>query len=374
MQSMINRVLVVVLLVAIIAVLAVGFLKGRQDQASVSQSPIDIAAALGHFYMPAEFEPQELLFLSGEELVVNDPQTMITIARALRGEVQVEILVGSAAGKSAVDSLLGAAGLASPAARPLRLPVQSMWLRDFGPLTVTDVDGRRSMVEFRCGPRQASPQDNRLSAKLAVLLDLAILSNQLQVDGGDLLSNGRGMGIMSARVVAGNAGYREKESEEIPHTVAAMLGFEKVVTVPALRGEPSGHVDMFCAFLAADLLVVGSYEVGVDAENSAQLDQLAKEMAGLPTLAGPLRVVRISLPNHTDGIWRSYTNVIMANGVVLVPIYPNYCPDLDAWALAFYRQHYPERNIVGVDASILARQGGGLRGVTMNVPVGASLN
>nr|MEE4267472.1 agmatine deiminase family protein [Candidatus Krumholzibacteria bacterium] len=143
---------------------------------------------------------------------------------------------------------------------------------------------------------------------------------------------------------------------------------ETALLVPTLAGEPSGHADMFLTFLAPDLVVVGSMDQAADEENAALLDKIAEDLEAMPTLAGPLRVERIGQPDHDDGVWRTYTSVVFANGVVLVPVYPDYCPDLDARALDFYRKHLSEREIVPIDCSRLVRNGTTLRSITLTVP------
>ena len=160
-----------------------------------------------------------------------------------------------------------------------------------------------------------------------------------------------------------------KDKKEIVQAVAALLGLETVMLVPPLAGESTGHADRFITFLAADLVLVGSLDAAADAENARQLDKIAKDLEGMPTLQGPLRVERIDQPDHADGIWRSYTSIVLANGVVLVPVYPDYCPDLDEKALAVYRRLLPDGKIVPINASKLALQNGTLRGITLNVPV-----
>ena len=137
-----------------------------------------------------------------------------------------------------------------------------------------------------------------------------------------------------------------------------------------LEGESTGHVDMFCAFLKMDLAVVGRYDPAEDPENAARLDQIAEDLAGLNTRTGPLRIERLPMPDHRDGFWRTYTNVVFANDVLLVPIYPAYCPDLDEEALAIFRRLLPDRRVVGIDASELIKMNGALRCITMNVPTG----
>ncbi len=63
-----NRGLVLLLVCAILGVLAVGtwILTAQKKQSPVVVPDADPGTALGAFYMPAEFEPQDILFLGGE--------------------------------------------------------------------------------------------------------------------------------------------------------------------------------------------------------------------------------------------------------------------------------------------------------------------
>jgi agmatine/peptidylarginine deiminase len=74
------------------------------------------------------------------------------------------------------------------------------------------------------------------------------------------------------------------------------------------------------------------------------------------------------MPSRRDGLWRTYTNVIYANGMVLVPQYPDYCPDLDARALEVYRKLLPDWQVVGIDASSIIQKRGSLHCISLNVP------
>ena len=76
----------------------------------------------------------------------------------------------------------------------------------------------------------------------------------------------------------------------------------------------------------------------------------------------------IPMPPRPDGLWRTYTNVVFANGRLLVPIYPDFSPDLDRQALELYGRLLPEWEIVGIDAGSLIRREGALHCVIMNLP------
>jgi hypothetical protein len=66
------------------------------------------------------------------------------------------------------------------------------------------------------------------------------------------------------------------------------------------------------------------------------------------------------MPSNHDGVWRSYTNVIMANGVLMMPVYPDVDADLAGRALDVYRRLLPRWQIVPVDSSALIHCGGAL--------------
>lgn len=322
-------------------------------------------------YLPAEFAPQDLLLLGGSQLVNLFPQVLADIATATADQIGLRVLSGNAADHARIDSVLA---VTNPAAGIIDLPVRSMWVRDFGPLTVSNREGRRRLVDFHYRERRGNKVDDKVPGHIGESLGLPVDSSTLLVEGGDLITNGRGFGLISARLINRNAYYDKLEPQEIVNRLAARLGFEQVSLATPLVGESTGHVDMFAAFLAVDLVLVGQYQAADDPDNAAGLDALAADLSQRTTLSGPLRVERIPMPDHRDGVWRTYTNIVLANGVVLVPVYPDYCPDLDAEALATYRRLLPERRIVGIDASGLIHMNGALRCITMNVPQGQVLN
>ena len=83
--------------------------------------------------------------------------------------------------------------------------------------------------------------------------------------------------------------------------------------------------------------------------NAQILDDNAKFSTASRRKKGPLEVIRIPMPNHKDGNWRTYTNVIYANGVVLVPQYPDVDPAMDKAALDVFQKALPNWKAVGID-------------------------
>jgi agmatine deiminase len=359
-------VLAPVLVVAIIAA-ATFFLRGSDDPAPANESAAS-SKPVDSFYMPAEFHHQETLLLGGDQLAELHPDVMAGIVKAASEAVSIRVLVGSSEGRSLVENVLTDNHLPITSVEIMELPILTMWVRDFGPVTVSDVKGRRSMVDFHYRERRGNQRDDGVPSYLAMSMGLNVMGSPLLVEGGDFLSNGRGLCLLSTRVINRNTHYLEMEPDQAMANFAAVLGFEQLYLAVPLTGELTGHIDMFCAFLKTDLVLVGSFGPSVDPENQSQLDRVAKEMAELQTLEGPLRVERIPMPDHDDGVWRTYTNIVFANDVLLVPVYPDYCPEMDKTALATYRHLVPDMRVIGIDCSRLIKMNGALRCITMNVP------
>ena len=364
-------VLAAVLLVAAIGAAFV-FLPWGNEPAPANESAASLETA-DSFYMPAEFQTQEFLLLAGAQLAELHPDVLVDILKAAASDVRIQILSGSADNRSLIETILTDNGLPFASVDILRLPILTMWLRDFAPVTVSDANGFRSMVDFHYRERRGNNLDDGVPAYLATGMGLNLMGSRMLAEGGDYLSNGQGLCLLSTRVINRNAHYLEMDPDQTMANFAALLGFETLSMVPPLIGESTGHADMFCAFVKPNLVVIGSYDPAVDPENAAQLDQIVKGLEDFPTLEGPLRIERMPMPDHDDGVWRTYTNIVFANGVLLVPIYPDYCPDLDEAALAKYRRLLPNHRVVGIDASRLIKMNGALRCITMNVPIGSPI-
>ena len=157
--------------------------------------------------------------------------------------------------------------------------------------------------------------------------------------------------------------------EEICRLLKQHLNLDSLTHLEPLAGEPLGHIDMFVTVAAPNVVVVGQYDPAVDATNARILDENVSSLSKLTTQQGSMQVVRIPMPSHADGRWRTYTNVIYANGVLLVPQYPDFCPDLDAQAIEIFKKVLPGWKVVGVDSSKLITKNGALHCVSLNIPM-----
>lgn len=360
-------ILLAVLILAVLGTAAFLYFSSGDNQ-DYSDTAVLTDSGPDLFRLPGDFEPQEFLFLAGGPLADSHPGFLTHLVRGLGTSVAIRLLADPSSKGSRLGTIMNDGGFAHHDLEVVPLPIRTMWIRDFGPRTVTDDQGRRSMVEFEHQDGRGHRLDHDISASLSVALEMNLMGSRLSLEGGDLMGNGRGFGLVSEKVVARNSSSLGFGSDEILQNVASILGIENLTLVPPLEGEPTGHVDMYCTFLTPDLVVIGKFEKSADPENADRLDATADFLDGLATRAGRLRVERLPMPDHDDGQWRTYTAIVFANEVVLVPQFPDYCPDLDDKVMEFYRKHLPGRRIVGIDVTDLVADNTTLRSLTLNVP------
>ena len=88
------------------------------------------------------------------------------------------------------------------------------------------------------------------------------------------------------------------------------------------------------------------YLLSEDPTNSARLNETARFVSTISTSAGPIQVKRIPMPPKWGEDWRSYTNVIFANGILLMPSFSDVDPSLEQRAVQVYQSVLPPGWIV----------------------------
>ncbi len=320
--------------------------------------------------MPAEFEHHDALMIGFNELVDLHPQTLVEIVRAIDRRIKILGLISRPEQEQATLDLLESHGLPTDNVRFFLWPATSMWVQDFGPQELVNGDVRVVDFDYRHPCRD---EENQLPMAFAATFGMKITHCKLTLEGGSFLSNGRGLCISSVELIEQNQA-RQYDIPAIARILKEDFHFTQWAYLMPLSGELTGHLDMFLTIVDPATVVLSSYDAEEDAANAARMDEAAKTLSTLRVDGKPLRIVRIPAPASRDGVWRSYTNVIYANGVLLVPQYPDFSPDLDQRALEIYRELLPGWKVVGIDASKLITKRGSLHCLSLNLPVMPALN
>lgn len=333
--------------------------------ASASASP---AAAV--LPAPGEFERQSALLVGANELIPAHPEIFRAIVAAAARNLPVICLVNSDDQAQLGRAVLRGLVLPQGKVRFLTVPLNTMWIRDYGPLMVGRPDGSASLLDADYSPAgnlEHRPLDDAAPSALAKALAVPCSPLPLRLEGGNFVVNGDGLAVTTSSVLLAN-GDRAYDANAIGAMLRRRLAVRDWVCVPPLAGEPTGHADLFVTFTAPNVAVVAQCPSAADAANAAVLDRAARALAGRATSRGPMQVHRIPLPPRRQGAWRSYNNVVFANGTLLVPTFQDVERSSEAAALALYEKLLPDWNIVTIPADALAANEGLLHCVVLNIP------
>jgi agmatine/peptidylarginine deiminase len=226
----------------------------------------------------------------------------------------------------------------------------AMWMRDYGPFCATD-DGPLSIVDFYYGVYDAN---DHVPLTLATYCGLPYYESAMLHHGGNHISDGNGTVFGSTNFLAYNPGWGP---ERVAGELHAFLGADSVVIVEPTQGEMTQHIDMYAKMLNDTLFIVAEYENAEDGwpGDKERLDALAAQLDAMQNRDGrDYAVARMPLlPLDTSGSYRvsrTYTNSLIVNELVLVPIYME---PLDAVALQIYRDLMPGYEVVGIDSRFI---------------------
>lgn len=315
--------------------------------------------------MPGEFEKKDALLLGVNELLEYHPETLVEIVAALAGQTRIIALISKPEQEQQALDLLHSRELETDTISFFLWPAASMWVQDFGPRIVVDGEPHVVDFEYRVSDREV---ENQLPMAFAATFGMKIAHCHLVMEGGNCLSNGRGLCISSTTL----ADQNQERGHDL-HAVGRMLnryfGFRKWSYILPIIGETTGHIDLFLNIGGPHMAFLAAYDPEEDRENAARMDANAGTLSEIITEDGrPLEIIRIPQPAARDGFWRSYTNVIYGNDVVIVPQFPDFSPELDRQALEIYSRAFPERRVVGIDSSKIVTKRGGLHCLALSIP------
>ena len=320
----------------------------------------------------AEFEPQSALLLGCSGLPGGHVQVLMDIVAATHRNVTLIGLVADEPQRRAVRELFRRHGYADDVVRLVKVPQDSMWVRDYGPMFLRRSDGSVAVVDARYevlgGPGRKRPQDDGVASWFARQLSLPVVRLPLRLEWGNLLTNGEGVGFGGLKILREAAKTPKKAMRAVAAPLKEKLGLERLHFLKALQGDPTRHVDMFLTVVAKDTVVVGRCDPSDDPVSADVLDRVANGLAKITTSRGPLKVHRIPMPPKHNGSWRTYTNVVFANGTLLMPTFSGVDPALENEALSLYARLLPGWKVVGINCDSLVSAHGYLHCVCMNVP------
>jgi agmatine/peptidylarginine deiminase len=279
---------------------------------------------------------------------------------------------------------LNAEGVDGAAVRFAIAPFNDTWTRDYGPIT-TLCEDRPKLLDFgfnAWGEKYAGSLDDAVTRSLhadGVFGEASLETVPLVLEGGSIEGDGAGTLLTTSHCLLASTRNPTLDRGALEERFNTLFGVERVLWLEQgfIAGDDTdSHIDMLARFCGRTAIAYTACKDRGD-EHYRPLNKMEAELQSFRTPAGePYRLIPLPLPapiHDADGrrLPASYSNFLIINGAVLLPIYGD---PADAIARARLQQCFPDRDIVGVDCTALIQQYGSLHCMTMQLPEGVTIN
>ena len=318
--------------------------------------------ALG-YRMPAEWEPQEAVWLSWPHNELTWPAGMlaeversyIEIIRALHTGQKIKLLVKDSESEARIVDVLGRAGVAVRQVLFLRIATEDSWIRDYGPTFVTHRhSGQLAMVKwiFNAWGNKYDDllADNSVPYEMNRTVDLPIFEPGIVLEGGSIDVNGKGAVLTTEQCLLNTNRNPHLSRSEIEDYLKEYLNVREVLWLNAgIAGDDTdGHIDDIARFVNEETVVCA-----VEEDPSDENYEILKGNYDRLQSFG-INVIPLPMPGyvgtHDGRLPASYANFYIGNDTVVVPIFGH---RNDQRALDIIQCCFPKHRVVGVHATAM---------------------
>jgi agmatine deiminase len=254
----------------------------------------------------------------------------------------------------------------APFATVVEEPFGDIWLRDTGPIIVSDGAGReaRSFRFNGWGGKYELEGDDDIGLRLAERADLKALRLDWILEGGAIDVDGTGLAVTTEQCLLNPNRNPGLSKAEVEQRLRDDLGLDRILWLGEglLNDHTDGHVDNLARFVGEGRLAIPT--PGADDPNAAAYEDARRraEAFGLEVvpLPSPGRVIR-----DDELIPASYMNFYIGNAAVVVPLYG---ADNDDSAVAAIGALFPGRRAGGLRADHVLTGGGSFHCISQQMP------
>ncbi|MEC8023759.1 MAG: agmatine deiminase family protein [Myxococcota bacterium] len=295
----------------------------------------------------------------------NFPTTYASIVAAAKPVVDIYIVHQGQQSKTQFQNAMAQNGVSTAGLNYLNLQNNSIWMRDYGPLSVRTPAGEVAFVDPRYYHTRV--YDDALPTLVGNNFGVNVYRQPLNWEGGTFIADGQGNCYYSQGVFW----YGGASESQLQTYQRDYLGCETNVVLKPLANEGTTHTDMFAKLTSKNNMILGEYKSWQDSVNKQVLDDNEAILQNAILNDGSsLQVTRLPMPNNNNQtVWRTYANSLFVNGVNLVPVYSDETT-YETEALQVWQSTLPTWNHIPVDSTSLITWSGAVHCITMTVPSG----
>lgn len=337
-----------------------------------------MAAPATRWRMPDEAEPHERTWMAfgaseriwGRRLLPLVQRNLATLANTIARFEPVSMLVRQ-------SELRTAMRLIDKSVTVVPLPLDDLWIRDTGPVFVTDGKGNKSAIDFNFngwGEKQEYRRDAKVASSVAKQAGVKARRSELCLEGGGIEVDGHGTAIISESCILirnRNPGLSKAVCEA---ELRKLLGLNKIIWLPGIRGRDitDGHTDFYARFAGPGVVLAGydpdpeSFDHAVTKRHltilRAATDARGKKLT-VKVLTAP---TRIRPKFDSEDFAAGYIGFYACNGAIIAQEFGD--ARADRAARETLRAVYPDRKIIQLNMDGIAAGGGSIHCATQQEP------
>jgi len=337
-----------------------------QDIFELARTGAATPAELG-YYFPAEFAPQESMWLSWPHKEASWPGKIETIyapyclfiKEVAKGQ-RVNINVADEVMKAFALAHLETAGVNLAQIRFYFFPTNDAWCRDHGPAFLINPTAEVKKVivkwNYNAWGEKYPPHDldNQIPIKIAAELGIPCFKPGMVMEGGSVEFNGKGTLLTSEACLLNENRNPHLKQAQIERYLQDFYGVNHILWVGdgIVGDDTDGHIDDIARFVNEDTVVTVVEENKSD-ENHHLLQENLDRLKKMRLEDGKqMNVVELPMPSPViyddQRLPASYANFYIANESVIVPTFRD---KNDQKALDILTDCFPNRRIVGIDST-----------------------
>ena len=329
---------------------------GQEDYSQYLTSFSETNPPTGEIRFPAEFEPVQAVVVAHYQTGRNLPVRLI---KEMAEDCKVITLVNSEKWFTTqeVKTLYSSGGVNIDNCEFIEVPLSGRWTRDYAPWFIFD-DGKPAIVDNiydRVFPgsgndNPSQTNDDAISAKFAEYYDVPLYGMKIVHTGGNMMQDGRGIAVSDSIVITESAKYVGVDADAVHQKVKDYLGIDTYHVTVDPQGDYIAHVDCWGKFLAPDKILLARVEA--THAQYEKYESVAKYFEKTNCCWGyPYQVYRVDVPTRSGNknIASPYTNSLILNNKVFVPLDADTDEYYNNAALAVYEKAMPGYEIIGIE-------------------------
>jgi agmatine deiminase len=243
------------------------------------------------------------------------------------------------------------------------------WARDCSAISIVN-NGEKQLLDFTFtgwGGKFDATKDDAMSSALAPNYAVTMEKIDFILEGGAIESNGAGLLLTTSECMLNpnrNTAFSKEQTTSFLKDAFALSDVLYLDNGYLAGDDTDSHIDTLARFVDKDTIMYVTCKDILD----EHFDALQKMELQLQTFAKHYDLNLIPLPfcdplyYEDERLPATYANFLIINAAVLVPTYG---VKQDQEALAIFRDFFKDREVIGIDCSVLVRQHGSLHCVTM---------